>query len=82
MISQFPEYAQAGGLMAYGISIVDLFRQGGEVVGKVLAGASAQPSLPVERPSRFRLVINAGTARAMGLTLPDVVLARADEVVE
>ncbi len=81
LISQFPEYAQAGGLMAYGISIVDLFRQGGEVVGKVLAGASPA-ELPVERPSRFRLVVNAGTARAMGLTLPDVVLARADEVVE
>jgi len=81
LITQFPEYAEMGGLMAYGISIVDLFRQGGEVVGKVLAGA-APADLPVERPSRFRLVVNAGTARAMGLTIPDVTLARADEVVE
>jgi putative ABC transport system substrate-binding protein len=81
LISQFPEYAEAGGLMAYGISIVDLFRQGGEVVGKVLAG-TAPAELPVERPSRFRLVVNATTAKAMGLTLPGVVLARADEVLE
>ena len=67
--------------MAYGISIVDLFRQGGEVVGKVLAG-TAPSELPVERPSRFRLMVNAATAKAMGLTLPGVVLARADEVLE
>ena len=81
LITQFPEYAQAGGLMAYGISIVDLFRQGGEIVGKVLAGTSAA-ELPVERPSRFRLVVNTTTAKAMGLTIPGVVLARADEVME
>jgi len=81
LITQFPEYAEAGGLMAYGISIVDLFRQGGEVVGKALAG-TAPADLPVERPSRVRLVVNAATARAMGLKIPDVVLARSDEVVE
>lgn len=81
LISQFPEYAEFGGLMAYGISIVDLFRQGGEVVGKVLAGTSPA-ELPVERPSRFRLVINAGAAKAMGLAIPAVILARTDELVE
>lgn len=81
LISQFPEYAQAGGLLAYGVSIVDLFRQSGEVVGKVLTG-TRPADLPVERPSRFRLVANVGAAKAMGLTLPAVLLARADEVVE
>jgi putative ABC transport system substrate-binding protein len=81
LITQFPEYAEMGGLMAYGISIVDLFRQGGEVVGKVLAGTTPA-ELPVERPSRFRLVVNTATAKAMGLTIPGVVLARADEVIE
>ena len=80
-ITAFPEYGEVGGLMAYGVNIVDLFRQGGEIVGKVLAGA-APADLPVERPSRFRLVVNLTTARALAITIPPVILARADEVME
>jgi putative ABC transport system substrate-binding protein len=67
--------------MAYGVDVRDLFRQSGAFVGKVLAGGRPA-DLPVERPSRFRLVINLSTARTMGITLPGVLLARADELVE
>lgn len=81
VISSFPEYGEAGGLMAYGVSIPDLFRQAGDIAGKLLAGAKPA-ELPVERPSRFRLVVNLGTAKALGLKLPDVLLARADETFE
>jgi putative tryptophan/tyrosine transport system substrate-binding protein len=81
IISSFPEYGEAGGLMAYGVSVADLFRQAGEIVGKLLAGAPPA-DLPVERPSRFRLVVNLTTARTLGLKLPEVLLARADDVLE
>ena len=81
IISSFPEYGEAGGLMAYGVSVPDLFRQAGEIVGKVLAGARPADQ-PVGRPTRFRLVVNLSTARTMGITMPNVLLARADEVVE
>jgi putative ABC transport system substrate-binding protein len=80
-ITLFPEYADAGGLMAYGTSLPDLFRQVGEMAGKVLAGAKPQ-DLPVERPSRFELVVNLKTAAALGITVPQVVQLRADRLVE
>ena len=80
-ITLFPEYADAGGLMAYGTSLTDLFRQVGEMAGKVLAGAKPQ-DLPVERPSRFELVVNLKTAAALGITVPQVVQLRADRLVE
>jgi putative ABC transport system substrate-binding protein len=80
-ISMFPEFAKTGGLLAYGPDIVDLFRQAGTMVGKVLTG-TAPADLPVERPARFQLVVNLKTARALGLTIPTGLLLRADEVIE
>jgi putative ABC transport system substrate-binding protein len=80
-IMLFPEYGAVGGLIAYGTDLFDLFRQAGEIVGKVLAGARPA-DLPVERPSRFRLVVNLTTAKTLGIVIPPVVLLRADEVIE
>jgi putative ABC transport system substrate-binding protein len=80
-ITLFPEFAQVGGLMAYGTSLIDLFGQAGVLVGKVLDGAKPA-DLPVERPSRFQLVVNLKTAKALGLTMPTSLLLRADEVIE
>jgi putative ABC transport system substrate-binding protein len=80
-ITLFPEFAQAGGLMAYGTNLVDLFNQAGVLVGKVLDGAKPE-SLPVERPGKFQLVINLKTAKSLGLEVPSTLLARADEVIE
>jgi putative ABC transport system substrate-binding protein len=80
-ITLFPEYADAGGLMAYGTSLPDLFRQAGEMVGKVLAG-TMPADLPVERPSRFELVVNLKTAAALGIAIPQVVQLRADRLIE
>jgi putative ABC transport system substrate-binding protein len=80
-ITLFPEYAEAGGLMAYGTNLTDLFRQAGEMVGKVLAG-TRPADLPVERPSRFELVVNLKTAAALGLAVPQVVQLRADRLLE
>ena len=80
-ITLFPEYADAGGLMAYGTNLTDLFRQGGEMVGKILAGTKPA-DLPVERPSRFELVVNLKTAAALGIVIPQVIQLRADRLVE
>jgi putative tryptophan/tyrosine transport system substrate-binding protein len=80
-ITLFPEFAQMGGLMAYGTNLIDLFYQAGVLVGKVLDGATPA-DLPVERPTRFRLVVNLQTAKALGLTMPTSLLLRADEVIE
>jgi putative ABC transport system substrate-binding protein len=80
-ITMFPEFAQVGGLIAYGTDQTDLFRQSGEVVGKVLGGAKPA-DLPVERPSRILLAINMKTAAALGVTFPQVILLRADQVIE
>jgi putative tryptophan/tyrosine transport system substrate-binding protein len=80
-ITMFPEFAQVGGLIAYGTNQSDLFRQGGEFVGKVLGGAKPA-DLPVERPSRILLAVNLKTAAALGLTIPQVILLRADQVIE
>ena len=80
-INIFPDFAQNGGLIGYGPDIQSLFTQAGHMTRKVLQGASVA-DLPVERPTRFKLVANLKTARALGLTLPTSILLSADEVIE
>lgn len=80
-VTLFPDFARAGGLLAYGPNLLDMYRQSGVLMGKVLKGTKPA-DLPIERPTNFQLVLNLKTAKALGISIPTSVLLRADEVIE
>jgi putative ABC transport system substrate-binding protein len=77
----FVDYARAGGLLAYGVNFADLWRRAAGFVDKILKGAKPA-DLPVEQATKFDLVINLKTAKALGLTIPQSLLLRADQVIQ
>jgi putative ABC transport system substrate-binding protein len=74
-------YAESGGLISYGPNVSDMFRRTADFADKILRGAKPA-DLPVEQPNTFELVVNLKTARALGLTIPETLIATADEVIE
>ena len=77
----FRESVEAGGLMSYGANLPDLFRRAAEFIDKILRGVKPG-DIPVEQPTKFDFIINLTTAKALGLTIPETLLVRADEVIE
>jgi putative ABC transport system substrate-binding protein len=75
------DYAREGGLLSYGVDLVDLFRRAASYVDRILRGAKPG-DLPVQFPTKFEMVVNRGTAKALGLAIPPSILLRADEVLE
>jgi len=80
-ITLFPDFARAGGLLAYGPNLLSLHQLTGVLAGKVLRGANPG-ELPIERPTKFETVVNMRTAHALGISIPTSLLLRADEVIE
>jgi putative ABC transport system substrate-binding protein len=76
-----PLFAESGGLIAYGTDFAELFREAAEYIGRVLKGAKPG-ELPIQQPTKYELVINLETAKALGLTIPESVLSLADKVIE